>query len=129
MYAVLILATTNCRSLNQQVTTTKNETVAQKSLQKYDSVLIRDSVMMLVYHDTIYKERWHNEIRYKYQDRWRDSIHIVKDTVLQVVNVPQAVTKSNGFRSKLGSIVLCILFAAAALGIVTVVQKYKSLWH
>ena len=65
------------------------------SFMKYDSVWVHDSVNMWTKNDTVFKDRWHTELKWRDVDRVRHNTVLKTDSVMVPYEVEKVVYKNN----------------------------------
>ena len=114
---------TSCRSVQYvPVETIKTNTEYRDRLQR-DSIHIKDSVLMFVKGDTIFRDRWHTEYRDKLI---RDTINIT-DTIKTEVPYPveKKLSKWQSFKMDVGGYSMIILLVLFIAGIYKLIKKLK----
>lgn len=114
---------TSCRSIQYvPVETIKTNTEYQDRLQR-DSIHIKDSVLMFVKGDTVFRDRWHTEYRDKLI---RDTINIT-DTIKTEVPYPveKKLSKWQSFKMDVGGYSMIILLVLFIAGIYKLIKKLK----
>ena len=114
---------TSCRSIQYvPVETIKTNTEYRDRLQR-DSIHIKDSVLMFVKGDTIFRDRWHTEYRDKLI---RDTINIT-DTIKTEVPYPveKKLSKWQSFKMDVGGYSMIILLVLFIAGIYKLIKKLK----
>lgn len=114
---------TSCRSIQYvPIETIKTNTEYRDRLQR-DSIHIKDSVLMFVKGDTVFRDRWHTEYRDKLI---RDTINIT-DTVKTEVPYPveKKLSKWQSFKMNIGGYSMIILLVLFIAGIYKLIKKLK----
>lgn len=114
----------SCRSIQYvPVETIKTNTEYRDRLQR-DSIHIKDSILMFVKGDTVFRDRWHTEYRDKLI---RDTINIT-DTVKTEVPYPveKKLSKWQSFKMDIGGIAIGVVVALLIIiGWLIYKRKYK----
>ena len=114
---------TSCRSIQYvPVETIKTNTEYRDRLQR-DSIHIKDSILMFIKGDTIFRDRWHTEYRDKLI---RDTINIT-DTIKTEVPYPveKKLSKWQSFKMDVGGYSMIILLVLFIAGIYKLIKKLK----
>lgn len=114
---------TSCRSVQYvPVETIKTNTEYRDRLQR-DSIHIKDSVLMFIKGDTVFRDRWHTEYRDKLI---RDTINIT-DTIKTEVPYPveKKLSKWQSFKMDVGGYSMIILLVLFIAGIYKLIKKLK----
>jgi hypothetical protein len=113
----------SCRSIQYvPVETIKTNTEYRDRLQR-DSIHIKDSILMFIKGDTIFRDRWHTEYRDKLI---RDTINIT-DTLKTEVPYPveKKLSKWQSFKMNIGGYSMIILLVLFIAGIYKLIKKLK----
>ncbi len=80
-----------------------------------DSVVVQDSVMVMIKGDTVWRDRW----RMVYRDRWRTDSVMVRDSVLvtEVVEVPARLTGWQQWKMRVGGWALVAVVTLMGVGV------------
>ena len=80
-----------------------------------DSVVVGDSVMVMIKGDTVWRDRW----RMVYRDRWRTDSVLVRDSVLvtEVVEVPARLTGWQQWKMRVGGWALVAVVTLMGVGV------------
>ena len=125
---MLILA--SCASV-REVPATSNHTEYVSmvdTLRQYDRVYVHDSVMQYVRGDTVYRNSYKTDYRYKlkYSDRIRDSVRV--DTIYITHKGKSDLSKSQKFYIKAGKYTTWILSIIIIISILYIFLKvYKKI--
>ncbi|RGN50025.1 MULTISPECIES: hypothetical protein [unclassified Bacteroides] len=114
----------SCRSVQYiPVETIKTNTEYRDRLQR-DSIHIKDSVLMFVKGDTVFRDRWHTEYRDKLI---RDTINIT-DTIKTEVPYPveKKLSKWQSFKMDVGGWAFGIIIAFILIVACNFVRKLKN---
>lgn len=115
---------TSCRSVQYvPVETVRTETKYQDRLVR-DSIHMKDSVLMFIKGDTVFRDRWHTEYRDKLI---RDTINIT-DTIKTEVPYPveKKLSKWQSFKMDIGGIAIGVVVALLIIiGWLIYKRKYK----
>lgn len=76
------------------------ETVTHDTLLRHDSVLVRDSIFCTQKGDTVYKNKWHTEIKYKYIYRDKGNSFVKSDSIPVPYPVERELSKWEKFQLK-----------------------------
>jgi len=125
---MLILA--SCASVREVPATSNHTEYVSRTdtVKQYDSVYVHDSVMQYVRGDTVYRNSYKTDYRYKlkYRDIIRDSVCV--DTVYITHKVKSDLSKSQKFYIKVGKYTTWILSVIIIISILYIFLKvYKKI--
>ena len=95
-----------------QPTTIYRDVAVHDTIIRYDSISIKDSVIIETKADTVFKTRWRTEYKWLTIDKIHDSIRIERDTITVTQVVEKKLGKMNNACLLIGRVFLILLGGA-----------------
>ena len=103
--------------------------VKTDSLLKTDSIYVHDSVSVYIRGDTVFKEKYHIQYKYRYIVRNKSDTLIVRDSIPYKVEVGKQLSNTDRYFLKIGKIASVCIFIGIIAFIGWIYRKVKLHKH